>query len=435
MKQIGLLMVWVLSIMELNAQPDGDSQIAIAQKHFEHIRQLCMQPQAQLWGRDLMGPVLLVDPVSRKVYANQADREGKLVLTGAVYTGILPPSVNMANTATEWAGIRWTMMLLPLPDGPYEQSKLMAHELYHRIQGDLGFMSGSPVCDHLDSREGRILFRLELQALAAALRTPLTLRRNHLQRAIAFRQARYAKFPAAREVEETLEMNEGLAEFTGVYVSDITRHDTGYLSKLADSAAKLFPSFARSAAYLTGPLYGILLSQQHDGWQRSLSAKDNLPGELIKWYRIKAPKTDTASLAKAMRYYEGDKITGEEEAREAQRRQREKAYLSKLVDGPVLELLFSKKMSVSFNPSILFPLGDHGTVYPHITVTDEWGRIEVKGDALMHNWQRLKVSMPQPPQQGAILTTAEWTLELAAGWLVVPGPRSGDFLVKKQEGQ
>jgi len=311
----------------------------------------------------------------------------------------------------------------------------MAHELYHRIQGDLGFRSGSPVGDHLDSREGRILFRLELQALAAALRTPLSQRNIHLQRAIAFRQARYAKFPAAREVEEALEMNEGLAEFTGVYVSEVAKRDTGYLSRLADSATQLFPSFARSAAYLTGPLYGMLLSQQNDGWQRRLTAKDNLLGELRKWYRLKATKTDAAFLAKARRYYEGDRITREEDTREEQRRLREKAYLSKLVDGPVLELLFTPKMSVSFNPSILFPLGDHGTVYPHITVTDEWGRIEVKGDALMHNWQRLKVSMPQLPPPGTTLTTAEWTLELAAGWMVLPGSRKGDYVLKKQEGQ
>ena len=428
-------MATLLFVVQLHAQPDGDNQLATAQQHFEHIKQLCQQPQAGLWGRELMGPVLLVDPASRRVYANQADGEGKLVLTGAVYTGILPTAVNIANTAMEWAGIRWTMLLLPLPNDPYEQSKVMAHELYHRIQGDLGFRMGSPVCDHLDSREGRILFRFELQALAAALRTPLAKRRIHLERAIAFRQSRYAKFPAAREAEEALEMNEGLAEFTGVYVCGIAKHDTAYFSKLADSAAQRFPSFARSAAYLTGPLYGMLLSQQNDGWQRRLTAKDNLPAQLIKWYRLRAPKIDTASLAKAMRYYEGDRITQEEDAREAQCREREKAYLSKLVNGPVLELPFTKKMSVSFNPSILFPLGDHGTVYPHITVTDEWGRIEVKGDALMHNWQSLAVSMLQPPQPGTTLSTAEWTLELAAGCLVAPGVRKGDFMLKKQEGQ
>jgi len=63
MKQLRLLLIGLLTGLQLSAQADADSLVTMAQKHFEHIRQLCTQPQAQLWGRELMGPVLLADPV------------------------------------------------------------------------------------------------------------------------------------------------------------------------------------------------------------------------------------------------------------------------------------------------------------------------------------------------------------------------------------
>src|SRR5690606_8876164 len=101
----------------------------------------------------LAGPVLLVEPASRKICANQPDKEGLLRANAAVYTGELPRSINIANTATEWAGVRWTMLLLPLPAQELERSKLMAHELFHRIQPALGFPASSPISDHLDTKE------------------------------------------------------------------------------------------------------------------------------------------------------------------------------------------------------------------------------------------------------------------------------------------
>ena len=70
-----------------------------------------------MWGTRLYGPMLFVNRRSRALVANQADKQGRLRKAGAVFTGVLPDEKNIANTASEWAGRRWTMIIWPLPVG------------------------------------------------------------------------------------------------------------------------------------------------------------------------------------------------------------------------------------------------------------------------------------------------------------------------------
>ncbi|WP_286407354.1 hypothetical protein [Myroides odoratimimus] len=91
-----------------------------------------------LWDIDLYGPLLLVDPETRNIYANEGDRFKK---EGNIYTGILPKNINIANTAIEWEGKRWAMIMLPLSDNVQNRINLLGHESFHRVQPTLGFKS------------------------------------------------------------------------------------------------------------------------------------------------------------------------------------------------------------------------------------------------------------------------------------------------------
>ncbi|WP_315816299.1 hypothetical protein [Paraflavitalea speifideaquila] len=316
MKYRLFIVLLVIGSLPGTAQEATDSMLTKAQGYFETIRQVSATREAGLWGRGLAGPVMLVDTGSRKVYTNTVDKEGRLKIEGTVYTGQLPLTVNIANTATEWAGIRWTMLLLPLPASRYERVKLMAHELFHRIQDSLGLPAQSPVSEHLDTENGRIYFRLELKALQAALRAPVNKRRHHLEQAILFRLWRYELFPGARVAEVALERNEGLAEFTGVYVSGIAGKDTGYLPGLVEHAATSYPTFTRSFAYITGPLYGMLLSQKQAGWQGTLQPEDDFVKLLIKVYKLQVPLVTREAVANPQQAYDEVLIRREEAVRE-----------------------------------------------------------------------------------------------------------------------
>ena len=84
-------------------------------------------------------------------------------------------------------------------------------------------------------------------------------------------------------------------------------------------------------------------------------------------------------------------------------------------------------MNVQFNPNNLQPLGDAGTVYPTIRITDAWGVIEGKNGALMKpDWSALVVAAPTVTT-GNPVTGDGWMLTLQPGWSIVPGARKGDF--------
>lgn len=118
-----------------------------------------------LWNIDLYGPILLVDPKSRIVYSNFPDSAGLLKQDGKIFSGILPTNINIANTAINWSGKSWAMIMLPLPQNKPERLDLLSHELFHRSQPLLGFKINNPANSHLDQKEGRIYLRLELEAL------------------------------------------------------------------------------------------------------------------------------------------------------------------------------------------------------------------------------------------------------------------------------
>ncbi|MCA1658710.1 MAG: hypothetical protein LC627_05380, partial [Verrucomicrobiaceae bacterium] len=69
-----------------------------AAHHFAEARELCDRDNGTLWGHSLLGPILLVDPVSRQVVASAPDRERQLNRSGKVFTGKLPAKVMIANT-------------------------------------------------------------------------------------------------------------------------------------------------------------------------------------------------------------------------------------------------------------------------------------------------------------------------------------------------
>ncbi len=127
----------------------------------------------KLWPVKLYGPMMFVNEQSRIVYANMPDSAGILRPAGEIYKGVLPKDVMVANTAINWAGRLWSVILWPLPQNHDERLNLVMHESFHRVQEQLGLPAHSPTADHLGTMDGRIYFLLELQALKAALSKPV----------------------------------------------------------------------------------------------------------------------------------------------------------------------------------------------------------------------------------------------------------------------
>ncbi|UGB36881.1 hypothetical protein [Frateuria soli] len=402
---------------------------ALAGRYFREASQLCHADGGRLWGKSLCGPILLVEPGSRRVVANQPDGEGRLRAAGGVYVGKLPADQAIANTAVDWAGVHWTEMLWPLKEDAAQRHTIMAHEAFHRVQDELGLAARESDNAHLDSLDGRYTLQLEWRALDAALAaTTDVARRAHAADALAFRAARYRRFPGAEKAETAVERNEGLAEYTGVMVGNRTPAAQVAMARW-DLAwhPKNDTSFVRSFAYATGPAYGILLDRYRRGWRKAIVSGGS-PARMLAG-TLKVDMASAPDVGKLAARYDGPALLAAERARADARARQAALFRAQLVTGPVLKLPL-EHMKVQFNPSNLMPLGDAGTVYPTMHVIDDWGSITIDGGALMApDWRLLTVPAPARGAEAGELRGKGWTLELAPGWRVVPGGRAGDWAV------
>jgi hypothetical protein len=293
-----------------------------------------------LWNLDLYGPVLLIDPVSRKIYANLPDTAGALELKEKIYTGLLPKSINIVNTAISWNGRSWAMIMLPLPQNKQDRLDLLSHELFHRSQPALGFHISNTDNNHLDSREGRIYLRLELEALRQALIAPTTSERSdHLANAIYFRKTRHSLFPGAMSSENTMELNEGLAAYTGLMMSG--RNDAETISYFENKLAEFqkWPTFVRSFAWLTTPIYGFILNLKDKTWNRQISDTTNLTSYFIRAFGLTVP---VILCPDCLNKYGFEKIINEETTREEDRVKQINEFKKIFVEQPHLEIRFEK---------------------------------------------------------------------------------------------
>ncbi|TWI01070.1 hypothetical protein IP90_02692 [Luteimonas cucumeris] len=421
-----------LCLVALQAAASESIPLADAREVFAQARSICEQDAGKLWGVSLCGPIMLVDPKSRQLIANQADANGALKARDGVFVGLLPAEQNVANTAVEWSGTRWTQMLWPLHAEPETRGTLIAHELFHRIQPQLKLPkleSGENA--HLDTLDGRYWLQLEWRALARALQAgDDAARRQAAADALLFRAERYRLFTDAAAQEQELEQNEGLAEYTGVMAGNATEQ-ARVQAALHDLSAHVgSPSFVRSFAYATGPAYGLLLDRYAAGWRQQLAGGLRFDATLRQALASETP-ADVQGLAdqRALRY-DGAALRVSETQRDIQRQQVLAANRRKFVDGPVLLLPF-QHMKVQFNPSNLQPLGEHGTVYPTMRISDDWGVLEASDGALMRSdWSAVTVVAPEA-SAGSDLKGEGWTLQLKPGWRLVPGSRKGDLVLEQ----
>ena len=406
-------------------------EAAVAGRHFAEARALCARDGGRLWGRSLCGPMMFADPSTRAVVASEPDREGFLKRSGGVFVGALPPDINIANTAFGWAGVNWMLVMsTAVPADRYRRGGMLMHELWHRAQAALGFPASGAGNEHLDTREGRVWLQLEWRALGSALASRGLTRRRAVADALLFRARRRALFPRAAVEEREMEMHEGLAEYTGVRLGgspDPARLVVDF--NLAEESRR--ESFVRSFAYASGPAYGLLLDEAAPGWTRRLRKTDDLAELLRVRLRLTPTRDDERVAATRARVYGGEDLTAAEVRREEARRQVVAGYRARLVEGPVLSIPL-RSMRMSFDPGNLVPLEGLGTVYPNIRVVDVWGVLNVaRGGALM-NKTYSGIVVSAPPDASARPTQGDgWTLELNDGWMLAPGAREGDFVLKR----
>ena len=404
---------------------------AEAERYFADAQQVCAADAGKLWGVSLCGPLLFADPATRTVVANQADAEGKLRKEGKVFAGTLPPEVGIANTGIDWAGVRWTMLRWPLPSAELGRKRLLAHEMFHRVQPRIGIQMSNPANAHLDSLEGRIWLQMEYRALASALNSEGEVRNRATGDALLFRKKRQSISTAATADENALELNEGTAEYTGIALRGATPAENRALIAERLKSNQAQAGYARAFAYTTGPAWGLLLDEIAPGWRKRILRAGSFSA--LAPASAQPESTDSADSRAAKYDYAALRAAEEKRAREHEALLA--SYLTKFVDGPVLILPVVDNFSFGFDPLGAETLGNSGTVYKNFNASDAWGVLEAPGGALLvRNQQGMFTRVVLPAPKAASDTKGEgWQLKLAAGWKLAPGERAGDFTVARAE--
>jgi len=426
-----------LSAMSIAAQaPPIDA--AKARQYFVEAKTVSDRDNAALWRVPLCGPLLFVDYQTRYTVANQADAEGKLKPLDGIFTGTAPEELGVANTATKWAGVEWTMVMWPLPQYKQPRLRLMLHECFHRVQGRIGLQATDAQNGHLDSLNGRIWLQMEWRALEHAFWQQGEERKRDAADAIYFRNYRRSFFPAAAKNENALEMNEGMAEYTGFQLS--TPSPGEYAVAVAAwlrGAPTRTPSYGRSFAYTSGPAYGGLLDAASKNWRKGLTPSTDLGQVLAHTYGVQVPAPAALNKAEALRRaerYDGGEVITIETEREEKHQQRLARARRFFVDGPVLALPVGEEFHYTFDPNAVLAVDDKRTLYEgNIQVSDAWGLLKTTEGALFlrENGRVVRIQVPAPADAGKTsLTGRGWALELKPHWQVTPEGRAGDFAVR-----
>jgi len=389
-----------------------------AQTFFKEAQELCDRDGGRLWGVSICMPMVIGDARTQTFATSQTPPDAprpRLI-------GILMGPIQWGDS--KWAALVWDMVA---DQPPAIRNSMFLHESFHIVQQRLGLLVSTVAAEHLDGVDGRYWMRLEWHALARALRTSGEPRVSAVRDALAFRQARHTRFPDMVETERALDINEGLASYTGIVLAAHSEADA--IARALDQLAgqESGESYVRTFAYASGPAYGLLLDAASPGWTRKVRASDD-PAVLLMRALGAQPAADVEAAAAR---YGGAETRLAEEQRERQRQARIAELRRRFVDGPVLVMPGGGSGFTDSHGALVIP--DVGTIwFGAYRIKGPWGALDAnKGVLLSTDGRTRRLPAPVRRDEGTIAGDG-WTLEVAPGWVVREGARQGDFEVVKQ---
>ena len=409
------ILSWMLTLLAPPAVAQVDQQRA--REFFKEAQALCERDGGRLWGVSLCGPMVIADRRTQTFATSQAAPDGPR-----------PPVLGLVNAPVQWGGERWTAFMwdFVITQTPRDRQVLFLHELFHRVQPQLGLIAPAHANEHVDAADGRYWMRLEWRALARALRASGEGRATAVRDALAFRQARRLLYSGSAESERDVEITEGLAHYTGTVIAASSPEEA--ITRAVDlSAADTVESFVRSFATTSGVLYGLLLDATSPGWTRRVRNTDDLGALLMQAVSVQ-PATDAAASAAQ---YGGAEVRASEQEREQRRQARITELRRRFVDGPVLQIPGAGSAASDSRGALVIP--DIGTVwFGAYRASGNWGTLEAEKGVLVASdgsWRR--VSGPQS-RDSLTFYGDGWTFTAAPGWVIREGPRRGDYQVVRQ---
>jgi hypothetical protein len=392
-----------------------------ASRYFREIEEICNRDSGRLWGKNLYGPVMYVERVTRRIVANQPDDQGLLKSKDGVYTGTYPKELLLSNAPVKFGGTQFAMVPLPADEDEYRIKTRAVHSLFHRFQEDEGITASGFNSNNMDEKEARLWIKLEWKALRKAINTQGEDRQLAIRDALIFRGSNRELYHKFASDENRFETYEGLATFT--YTRLCTNSKEEYKSRLFENLDRIYSmqSYARSYGFIHGALYATLLYEKGFDIKQINSNDFDLGNEVKELYKINLPPVCRDVAGSLAVNYDIEAINKEEEKREADIKESIHSQISIFTEKPVVFIELESPY-FDFEPEDIHPLDTLGTLYNSMRVSDNWGKLTVeKGGCLVsNNLKYLRITAKGFNADKNHISGEGWHLILNNDWELIP---------------
>ncbi len=379
MKKIIIGISFFLALLSSSCKEEKHADYMTNQKaaeYFNKIDSICKDDKASLWGIEIYGPLMMVDPDTRQIYANFQDDEGLLKPRDGIFVGIYPKEKVIRNFAVVFGGTLSGMAQLRAREDEYEIISRSVHALFHCSQIRKEIDTPEFHASHLNEKTARLWVKMEWRALQRAIRTSGDIRTQAIRDALVFRSARREMYPRFVNEENNFENYEGTTAFTYMYLCSPSYEE--YVKRLLNYYDRIYNtrSYPDSWGFINGALYSHLLFESGFDFKTINSREVDL-GEIIRErYGIELPVISRDIAGSLAFNYDIDLINEEEHSREIKMREDLGKSVSKFIDRPVV-FLELESPNFSFEPGDMTPVDSLGTIYNTLRISDNWGKIVV----------------------------------------------------------
>jgi hypothetical protein len=388
-------------------------------KYFSEVKAICDNDNGRLLGQNLFGPLMFIDRPTRKIFANQPDKEGILKEKDGIYTGIFPKELIINNIPVEFGGTLYAMSPLPAKEDDYEIQIRAIHGLVHCYQKLNNLESRGFNTRHMDEKNARLWLKLEWRALRNAISNDGELRVQAIRDALIFRGARRELYPLSVNDENRFELYEGLATFTYITLcADSADESRRRLLQNLDRSYK-YQSYGRNYGFIHGALYSYLAYVKGFDFKTIRSDTIDLSKEVRKLYNIQLPAICRDVAGSLALNYDIESIYKEEEQRLADIKERIHKEISAFTEKPVVYLELESPY-FDFEPEDIRSLDSLGTIYRTIRVSDNWGKLTVDqgGCLVSYNLKFLRITARNFKESKNHIYGDGWHLVLNSDWQI-----------------
>ena len=402
-----------------------------ASMYFKSVEEICNRDNGKLWKKNLYGPLIFVDRTSRRLIANQPDKEGLLKVKDGIYTGVYPKELLINFTPVKFGGVLFAMAPLPNEEDAYRIKTAAIHGLFHRFREISGIPFTSYNTNNMDDKEARLWIKLEWKALRKALGSEGDNSQPAIRDALIFRGSNRELYQKYANDENRFETYEGLATFTYTLLCSGSRAE--FKNRLFENLDRIYAmqSYARSYGFIDGALYASLLYDK--GFELSKIRTDTFDlGKAVKeTYKVELPlicRDVAGSLAVS---YDIGAINKEEEIRLADIKESLHKQVSIFTEKPVVFLELESPY-FDFEPEDIHSLDTLGTLYSSMRVSDNWGKLTVDkvGCLVSNNFKYLRITAKGFKEEKNRISGEGWHIILNDDWKLVPVDQ--DYFVRKR---